>query len=141
MKVKLGQLADAGGTPGAPGPLSKLMDVEDFSVRVSYRLAKLAKLIDGELTAFNRTKDKLIEKYGSAATSGPGKSITPEKDADNWPVFVKEYSALLNEEVELDVEPVVLPPEARGVTPAMLVFLDGLVTVRGEESGPTKVVE
>lgn len=140
MKVTLEQLVVAGGTADAPGPLSQLMDVKDFSVRVCYRLAKLAKLVAGELATFETAKNKLVGQYGTKNPDGPGEIIN--QGDENWDEFAKEYRVLLDEEVELDVEPVVLPPEATGATPAMFVALDGLVLPRGEEeSGPKKVVK
>ncbi|MFB0545742.1 MAG: hypothetical protein ACETWB_02420 [Anaerolineae bacterium] len=154
MKVKIGQLMLAAGTQQQPGALSKLMQVEGFCVRLAYRLAKLAKLLEDEIRPVHEARNKLIEKYGSVHKKldaegnetdkdEPGKSMRP--DDEKWQDFVREHNELTDTEIELDIEPVVLPPEAEGVSPGTLLALDGLVTVRGEDdapkSGPSKVVE
>jgi len=145
----------AGGNPQAPGPLQKLVHVDEFCVGLKYRLAKLAIAVNTALEPFNAAKDTLVEKYGSIhkvldADGKPtdqderSKSIRPDDEA--WPEFLAEFNVLAEEEVDLGLEVVVLPPEAdaAGVTAADLMALDGLVTVRGEDkpkSGPTKVVK
>lgn len=143
MKVTLAQLTEAVGNQGKPGPLQKLVNVDEFCVGLKYRLAKLAIAVNVALEPFNTAHVALVEKHGTDNDKG-GKSINA--DSDNWADFSKEYQELVAEEVELPVEPVILPPEAdaKGVTSADLMALDGLVTVRGEDSpkaGPKEVVE
>lgn len=155
MKVKLGQVVAAAGTPQQPGPLQKLVNVDEFCVGLKYRLAKLAIEVNDAARAFEPTKVALVEKYGSVHKTldedgnetdqdERGKSVRPQDET--WPAFIEEYGALMEEDVELAVEPVVLPPaaDAAGVTAADLMALDGLITVRGEDepkSGPKGIVE
>lgn len=152
MKVKLGQLMQASGTAQAPGPLQKLVNVDEFCIGLKHRLAKLAIAVNDALRSFNVTKDALVQKHGSihkildaeGRETGRDEQTPSVRPADeSWPKFAEEFDVLANEEVDLRVDPVILPPEAdgKGVTAADLIALNGLVTVRGEESGPTKVVE
>lgn len=153
MKVKLGKLMAAGGNPQEPGPLQKLVQVDEFHVGLKYRLAKLAIAVNDALQAFTTTRNALVEKYGTVhkvldADGKPtdrdeqGKGVRPGDES--WPEFAKEFDALTGEEVDLDAEVVILPPEAlaEGVTSADLIPLIGLVTIRGEDEKPAlKVVE
>jgi len=153
MQVKLGQLTAAAGTPQRPGALQELMGVKGFCVRLAYQLAKLAKTVNDEIVAFSVTKDGLVKKYGTVhkvldkdgqptERDEQGPSVQPGDE--NWPQFVQDMNALLGEDVEIDITPVILPPDAEGVTAGTLLALDGLVTVRGEDGpqcGPQTVVE
>ncbi len=153
MKVKLGQIVAASGTPQQPGPLQKLVNVDEFCVGLKYRLAKLAIAVNDAARAFDPTKVALVEKYGAVHKmldedgnetdqDERGKSCRPEDES--WPEFIKEYGVLMEEDVELAIESAILPPaaDAAGVTAADLMILDGLVTVRGEDEKPAlKVVK
>ncbi len=145
----------AAGNPQQPGPLQKLVNVDEFCVGLKYRLAKLAIAVNDAARAFDPTKIALVEKYGSVHKAldkdgnetdqnEQGKSVRPQDES--WEEFIKEYSALMEEEVELDIEPAVLPKAAagKGVTAADLMVLIDMVTVRGEDepkSGPKEIVE
>jgi hypothetical protein len=153
MEVTLGQLAALGSTQGVKGPLDRLMENETFCARLSYKIAKLAKLVGAELQPLNAARNKVIEKYSTIhkkldeagqETDEDEEKPSIREDDENWDEFSEEFDALLREKVKLDMEPVVLPPEADGVTPAMFLALDGMVIPRGEDespSGPTEVVK
>ena len=153
MKVKLGQLVAAAGSPQEPGALQELMEVKGFCVRLAYQLARLAKKVNDELPVFITAKDGLVTKHGTIHKVLDAEGQPTENDEQNpsirpgeknWPAFEKDFNTLMAEDVDLDIEPVILPPDAEGVTAGTLLALDGLINVRGEDapkSGPTGIVE
>lgn len=76
--------------------LNKLL-TSPLPVKVSYRLSKIIKKLNDELTQFENSRQKLFEKYGT--NDGQGAITVGEQ---NQAVFLKELNELLSETVELD---------------------------------------
>ena len=79
--------------------LNKIIE-QDLPAVTAFRLGKLAKAVKEELASIEETRVKLIQKYG-------------EKEDGTWKVnknnevdFHKEMTALFNEEVELNCDPI-----------------------------------
>lgn len=69
-------------------------------VKQSYRLAKLVRAVDAELTVYNGERIKLCERYGT---------VNAEKtnyDINDWDGFNRGINELQSQEVELDVKPI-----------------------------------
>jgi uncharacterized lipoprotein YehR (DUF1307 family) len=85
--------------------LPKLAEKE-LSIRVAYRLSKLLKECAEEMETLEKLRVKLVEKYAKKSEDNeePNKEI---KVADeNIEKFQIEFASLLNEEVDIDFEPI-----------------------------------
>ena len=108
----------------AKEPLQKLA-TERFPVKVSYALAKIVATLDGPLGLIEQVREKLIRSYGAVSPDDPTQiAVTPE----NIPQFAAEVGELMQQEVELDIEPVTLP-ETLEIEPSVLFALGKFVRV------------
>lgn len=85
--------------------MGELMAVK-LPVGVSFRLARLARVIGDEVKLIYSERDKLIRKYGATDEKGNA-SIKPE--SANWSAYTTDVNALFAQELPIDVEPVELP--------------------------------
>lgn len=96
--------------------------------RVAFKVARLLKKLEAELTTFNDTRVKLIESY--AKKDAEGNYITNDKneyqfDQDNANKFVEEINKLLLEELEIDANPILIEEiEDLDFTPAEMAVLE-----------------
>lgn len=93
MNIKLIQILTARDT------LSRLAE-RTLPVRQSYRLAKLIKAINGEMSVYEGERIKLCEKHG-----------TLNKDEKKYDIhdiegFNRDSEELLNQEIELEAKPI-----------------------------------
>jgi len=109
-------------------PLSQLMQ-QKLPIAVSFKLAKLAKTVQGELTVIEELRNALIKEYGVADEANPNQVTVPtiiEKLDDkgkpimdkgkpvmvanpNFAKFLDEVNELMAQEAKLVVEKVKLP--------------------------------
>lgn len=82
-------------------PLTKLIEKE-IPVNTAFRLNKLIKAIDEFLTEIEEYRVKLINQYGVKNEEANQIEVPPKKMKD----FSKEMNDLLNEEVEIDFQPI-----------------------------------
>jgi hypothetical protein len=80
---------------------------QKFPVMVSYKLAKMAHVVQDQLHIITETRNALIEKHGTKEKGKPGKTVPPNTPA--MEAFSKELAELLELEVELKIEKVKLP--------------------------------
>ena len=96
--------------------------------RVAFKVARLLKKLEAELTTFNDTRVKLIESY--AKKDEEGNYITNDKneyqfDQDNANKFVEEINKLLLEELDIDANPILVDEiEDLDFTPAEMAALE-----------------
>lgn len=83
----------------ATDTLSRLAE-KALPVRQSYRLAKLVKAVNDELSIYEGERIKLCEKYGTLNKEAKKYDIN---DTDG---FYRDSAVLLSQEVELDVKPI-----------------------------------
>ena len=95
--------------------------------RVAFKVARLLKKLEAELTTFNDTRVKLIESY--AKKDEEGNYVTNDKneyqfDQDNANKFVEEINKLLLEELDVDANPILVDEiEDLDFTPAEMAAL------------------
>lgn len=80
----------------AEAVLNKLL-TSPLPVKVSYRLSKIIKKLNEELTQFENSRQKLFEKYGT--DDGQGSLTVGDQ---NQAVFLSELNSLLAETVDLE---------------------------------------
>ena len=96
--------------------------------RVAFKVARLLKKLEAELTTFNDTRVKLIESY--AKKDEEGNYVTNDKneyqfDQDNANKFVEEINKLLLEELDIDANPILVDEiEELDFTPAEMAVLE-----------------
>lgn len=96
--------------------------------RVAFKVARLLKKLEAELTTFNDTRIKLIESY--AKKDEEGNYVTNDKneyqfDQDNANKFVEEINKLLLEELDIDANPILVDEiEDLDFTPAEMAALE-----------------
>lgn len=83
--------------------LGKLLD-QDLPIRMAYRMGKLAKTVREELNEFEEARVKLVEKIGEKVEEDGKEKISVPKD--KMEVFSQELKSLLDEEVDVDFEPI-----------------------------------
>ena len=96
--------------------------------RVAFKVARLLKKLEAELTTFNDTRVKLIESY--AKKDEEGNYVTNDRneyqfDQDNANKFVEEINKLLSEELDIDANPILVDEiEDLDFTPAEMAALE-----------------
>ena len=96
--------------------------------RVAFKVARLLKKLEAELTTFNDTRTKLIESY--AKKDEEGNFVTNDKneyqfDQENANKFVEEINKLLLEELDIDANPILVDEiEELDFTPAEMAALE-----------------
>jgi hypothetical protein len=80
----------------------RLIAKKELPVKCSYRLMRLANKISSELKVFNTNRLELLKKYGEKVKGGF--KIKPENSEN----FEKDIETLLDEKLNLDVEPILL---------------------------------
>lgn len=93
MKTTIEKILDSRET------LSRLAE-KALPVKQSYRLAKLVKAVNDELSIYEGERIKLCEKYGTLNKQAKKYDIN---DTDS---FYRDSAVLLSQEVELDVKPI-----------------------------------
>ncbi len=101
MKLNNGQILRA------KEPLQGLMK-ERLPVKIAYALAQLAKALNGQLTVIEQTRAGLFQTYGTPNEKNR-QNLELLEDNPNLEKFREEMTTLLSMEVEIVLEPVVLP--------------------------------
>ncbi|MFA5759266.1 MAG: hypothetical protein WC942_07930 [Clostridia bacterium] len=75
---------------------------QDTNIKSAFKLARILKMIEGELKNVEEFRIKLINKYG---TKDP-KTEEIIVNKDNVQIFYKELNELLQTEIDIDFSPV-----------------------------------
>lgn len=94
MKLTLGEVV------AAHNALQKL----DLPAPIAFRLAQVIRPLISEFTTYEEQRLRLVRKYGQQK----GDRIAIEPGDENWGTFVTEIQALLDLEVEVEVQPLEL---------------------------------
>ena len=93
-----------------------------LETKISYRIAKIVKKMTAELKTVEEQRLKLIDKYAVADEKG-AKQVPPDKIEE----FGKEWTTLLQEEVELEgIVKVKLPNDVK-LTPKEVMDLEEIL--------------
>lgn len=98
VEVTIGELL------AAIDPLKKLMAMQ-MPIVAAHRLSRAARPIADELTAYEKSRVALFEKYGEMADDGQWHVL---RDSHNYQQFEREYFDLLGDKVQLDIQPVTI---------------------------------
>jgi hypothetical protein len=90
LKMKLGELRNCSVS------LGKILGVENF--KLAYRVMKLTKKVQSELTEFEKIRIEMLKKYGTL--KGDIYTLKP----DNVKTFNKQLQEILDEEITLDID-------------------------------------
>lgn len=97
MKIKLNELTNK------VEALNYLVE-QPIPVLASFKLSKMARLINEELTDYEKVRIDLIKKYGTTNEETGQTSIAP--GSEEMTKFLEELKPILEEEVELNLEPI-----------------------------------
>lgn len=110
--------------------LSKLVDKE-LNIKVAYRLSKILKVVGEELSELEKARQKLVKKYSDDTKTDKDSETNQQElkvSKENEQKFFKEYSQLLEEEVEFDIKPVSIEElEGVSLTPRDISFLSDII--------------
>lgn len=121
MKVTLNDIVES-------QEVMRTLSTKSLRGRAAFKVARLIKKLEVELTTFNDTRVKLIEAY--AKKDEDGNFVTNDKneyqfDPDNANKFVEEINKLLLEEIEIDANPILIEEiEELDFTPAEMTVLE-----------------
>jgi len=125
MKLLNGEILDS------REPLQILLG-KQLPVKVSYALARMAIKLGEEWKAIEEVRKGLVKRYGESDKDNPNKHSV-DLAGDKYPKFVKEFEALMNQEVEVVIEKIKLPEEVDGkpleIEPATLMALEKFIEV------------
>ena len=125
----------------AKEPLQKLLQ-ERLPVKTAYALAQLAKALNDQLTVIELTRAGLFQTYGTPNEKNI-RNLEVLEDNPNRAKFLEEMGTLMTMEVEVVLQPVVLPETVPStcdsckhnmdrpleIDALTLMLLDGLVSV------------
>ncbi|MGN1029719.1 MAG: hypothetical protein ACI4P7_06460 [Bacilli bacterium] len=123
MKIKNEKLVNS------IGVLSKLTNME-LPIKLSYAFSKNITNIDRELVAYNKERQKLIEKYGEKDKEG---NLKTKEDGTinilNIDNFNKELKEILEIETEVDIHLIDLESTNVdiNITPLELMLIDYMI--------------
>ena len=103
IKCTYGDLDRLRDTPGRTGPLAKLMAATEPSIVDKFRIGKLVKAVDAELSAYGKALVDLGQKYGEKTVINGNDSyqILPEHDTE----FKAEKKKLDDDPCEVQSNP------------------------------------
>lgn len=108
------------------GVLNKLTNME-LPIKLSYAFSKNITKIDRELTAYNKERQKLVEKYGEKDEEG---NLKTKKDGTinilDIDSFNKDLKEILDIETEVDIHLIDLEKVDAdiNITPGELIVID-----------------
>jgi flagellar biosynthesis component FlhA len=100
---------------------------ERLPVKVSYRLAKLAKKVNDQLAIIEEVRQGLVKQYGEPDEKGENIQILA--GSKNMAPFLTDLNELMGQEVDIDSEIIKLPEEGLTIEPSVLLALDKFIEV------------
>jgi hypothetical protein len=109
MKLTLGQLKNS-------EPALVALSNCTLPITIAYRISKALKVIASELADLEDARQKLVQKYG---VEKEGNVVVIE---ENLNMFVEELNPLLQEEIEIPLEPITVEslPDSVNLSPMQL---------------------
>lgn len=77
----------------------------DLPIKTAWRLNKIFKVLIDEFNEIENFREKLIKQYGDETQLEDG-SVALKVKEENSEAFMKDLNEFLNEEVELNIDPV-----------------------------------
>ena len=115
---------------GASQALEELSN-KDFPIKVSYGIVTLINKLSSQVAILEQMRTDLIKKHGTKNEKDGSISIAP--NTLKMTQFMDEFGSLLNEEVEIEFTPIVLPFEINGssynIEPRILKTLELFITM------------
>ena len=90
---------------GASNILGLLVE-QQLPIRIAFRLTRLITRLNDEYTNLDETRRKLLEKYGTKIKESDPNNPSFTFEPENQEKFTKEFNELLEEQIEIDWEPI-----------------------------------
>ena len=107
---------------------AKKLSQQELPVKESYRVAKLIKAMNAEITIYDEARIRLCERYGELAENKREYKILKRAE------FNRELGSLLDMDVSFDVQKVILPATLC-ITPTDIISLSDFIEIEGDEDG------
>jgi homogentisate 1,2-dioxygenase len=122
MKFTLGELRKM-------GPALDRLAKKELPVSISYRVAKFLKKVSDELFVVEKERIKLIQRFGQMHGEEKKVIVPPDK----MDTFQKEFNALLDEEVEIEVSSMDAKDFGSiSISPQDIVLLERIISFAAE---------
>lgn len=113
----------------------EIINQQSMPTRVAYEFSRVYKVIKAELVTISEHAKSLAEKLGGSVDS-QGRIVWPKANPDAGIAYDKEFSELLEPELELNIQPMKLYQiENLDFPPAVFVDLDWLFTDEPKPAG------
>jgi len=130
MKITAGKLYDM------QAALRALLELKGIKASLALRIVRLVKVLEPELKTIMEQRDRLITEHGEK--KGESYSISPEMPGHK--AWVEAFADVLRVEIDVSVEPVVLPEDV-SIAPLTLLALEPLVAVAEGEAPKLSLVK
>ena len=107
---------------GFTRPLQEL-STKELSIKTSYRILKIVKQIETQLSIIEKMRVDLVKKHGGADEKG-NVNISPGSDAFN--AFIIDFNEVLEQPVSINIEPVPLP-DTLEISASSLLALEKII--------------
>ena len=114
-------------------PLRQLIEA-DLPVRLSIRIARLARAIEAEFKGIEEVRNRLVSKYGAEISPGR-RQVKPECSAD----FMREWVEVLAQEFPIARDPVRISDEEMAglkLSPLVILNLDPAIAFGDPDAKP-----
>lgn len=138
MKMSLGQLrVPFLSRRGEPNSMDELMGLrEKVTPRLGHRIKRLKELLLPEVQSVEETLTETRKRYFGNKPLDP---TAADFDVAKLEALEAESADLLSEEVEIEINPIELPPECEGISAKALEHLAAFVVVKGVDKDPDPV--
>lgn len=114
------------------GSFEKLL-VQRLPIKTSYEILSVVSKINAQLIIIEATRSKLVEIYGQEDPKRKGLlRVTP--DCPEYSKFLGEFGELMRIEVDVDIEPVLLP-DTLEIEPSVLMVLSKFIKLEEKNNG------
>lgn len=128
MKMTLGDIFGMC-SPAHGQPLIRLSGLA-LPIRAAFKVSRILKAIVPEYESVELFRTKLVQKYGIAGEDG-GTTVSEA----NRMSFIEEFNVLLNEEIEIAIDPLNIEEvENVNLTAQEVVALEKIFTIDNEEN-------
>lgn len=124
IEINLNELLNSAGT-------LKILSTKSLKGKTAYKVARILREAEKELTLFNETRMNLIKKYGE--TKEDGELVTNENGdctikEEHIAAFNNEINDLLNNKIEINVDKIKINElEELNFTPTEIINLEAFI--------------
>jgi len=121
MKMKLVDIKNA------EEPLKKIMNKE-LNIKAAYKVSKVLKIVNSEMTAIEQSRVKLVHKYQEKQEDGSIRVASGKEQQ-----FMNEFVEFLQTDIDIDFVPISIDDlDGISLTPADMIGIDKFIAKEEE---------